>query len=213
MPSHGRGSNPELIEGENSLRSSNIHPILPSVGHVHYSGTNERSASNTPSNAIRQPPRSITDEHAGYSERPHELAGDREGSISMGRTHTASSSIYGAYDGPTHNDAMLRTMEPMQDRNSYVMAGPAPTFNQSTYNPLAETGLGILANAPSYGGVVQRTDGNPGAVEKEDTNYMTNSSASAFPDDRGQPFLSRQNTANTVNTTINYVPGAFPRAA
>jgi len=101
----------------------------------------------------------------------------------------------------------------MQDRNSYVMVGPAPTFNQSTYNPLAETGLGISAKAPSYGGVEQMTNGNPGAVGKEDMNYMTNSSASAFPDDRGQPFLSRQDTANTVNTIINYVPGAFPRAA
>jgi len=96
------------------------------------------------------------DGYSDYSEKPFELDGYGRERTSVAQVATASSSIYGAYDGPAHFHPESFTVNGhnplMAPQTTYIQqihvaSGPAPTFNQAKYDPLAETGLGISAKS------------------------------------------------------------------
>lgn len=162
-----------------------------------------------------------------YSERSHGPGGHAEDRLLADRPQTASSSIYGAYDGPsqTHHESAVvngdgptKIEDPISHEMLNVMSGPAPTFNQARYDPLVESGLGISSgsqttNGSAYGNVAFRSN------EASRTAAKTNiSPPPAVNGEYGLPFpggkLSRQGTTNTVGTISALdIPGAFPRTA
>jgi len=221
--SQSREETSEPVRDPIYTNNNRAHSTIPADTKVRDLELEQQEANNVTRPEPGLKPKPPLEEYANYSEKPYELDAYVKERMPEAQVETASSSIYGAYDGPAHShyeSSMVNGQDPamaqqMTYNQTHVMSGPVPTFNQATYDPVAEMGLGISAKqtttSVNHGGSPSGTsNGFGGAPDSfiDGVVIPTHSTGDyAAPAPRSQ--FIRQGTANTVNT-VSALPAPRP---